>query len=207
MSESIATTRIADLPENITVQMDTGFGSQDATGYKPMNVHPNPYGNSIHPQAPPPLPIAKEPTKSQKIIPEAPQFQLPSRDIPMDTSSYAYDENIQPNYVPKPKLTVDFVKDYENTTGKDIREHNSKKYRKRMIDDLFEEFQIPLLIAILYLLFQLPIINTMIYKRFSFLGIFSADGNPNLYGFLLKSLLFGAAFYFIIKTTHFISEL
>jgi hypothetical protein len=198
-SDSIATTRISDLPENITVQMDTGFGNSD--GYKPMNVHPNPYGNSIHPQAGPPLPQAKAPTK-----PENPQFQLPSRDIPMNTEGYTYDEQIQANYIPKPKLTVDFVKEYEDTTEKDIREHQSKKHRKRMIDNLFEEFQIPLLVAALFLVFQLPVLNTLLYKYFSLLGVFQNDGNANFYGYLLKSGLFGAAFYFIMKTTTIISE-
>jgi len=205
MSDSIATTRISDLPENITIQLDSNYGQPEATGYKPMNIHPNPYDKSLDNQIPPPLPQAKQPTKSQ-YIPETPQFQLPSRDIPIDTSGYSYDENIQPNFIPKPKLTVDFVKDYENTNERDLQEHRSRKHRKRMVDDLLEEFQIPLLVVFLFFLFQLPILNTLIYKRLSFLPIFHTDGNPNFYGYVLKSLLFGSAFYFITKTTHFISE-
>jgi len=204
--DTIATTRIADLPENITIQMDSNYGDSDVTGYKPMNIHPNPYGNSIQNQVPPPLPQAKQPTKSQ-YVPETPQFQLPSRDIPIDTSGYSYDENVQPNFIPKPKLTVDFVKDYEQTTDKEFREHHSKKHRKRMIDEMFEEFQIPLLVTFLFLLFQMPILHTLMYKRLSFLPIFQSDGNANFYGMFLKSLFFGCAFYFITKTTAFISEL
>ena len=56
---SISTTRISDLPENITLQMPTAFpmnaiggvvGGSDQGGignsYIPINDHPNPYGNS-----------------------------------------------------------------------------------------------------------------------------------------------------------------
>ena len=43
-------TRIMDLPENITMQMNTGQNSISRgdgmnTSYSPMDIHPNPYGH------------------------------------------------------------------------------------------------------------------------------------------------------------------
>jgi len=135
------------------------------------------------------------------------QVRLPSRDIPRDTTGYVNDEQIQPNYIPKKNVSSDYVRDYEEITEKKIREHEQKKYRENRIDDFLNEFQTPIFIILLYFLFQLPIVNTMIFKRFSFLSVYNLDGNFNLYGLILKSLLFGGFYYMVQKITTFIVEI
>ena len=57
------------------------------------------------------------------------------------------------------------------------------------MDMLLTEIQIPLFIAILYFVFQLPVINSLLLKYFSFLAIYDIDGNFNLIGLILKSIL------------------
>ena len=52
----------------------------------------------------------------------------------------------------------------------------------------------------------MPIINLLIFKRFSFLSIYNDDGNFNFNGLLLKSILFGALYYAMVQFTSFISE-
>ena len=67
--------------------------------------------------------------------------------------------------IPKKNVSSDYVRDYEEITEKKIREHEQKKYRENRIDDFLNEFQTPIFIILLYFLFQLPIVNTMIFKR------------------------------------------
>ena len=233
------TTRISDLPENITVQMPTynpninqsnNMNMDSATNYMPINVHPNPYGISAQN---PIMPIPQQPnvqqmnqmnhmTQMEQITVKRPkqqfidqqqmdlqnmqQIRLPSRDIPIDTTNYLQDEQIQPNYIPKSNVSSDYIRDYEETTEKNIREHEKKKYRESRIDEILSELQTPILICILFFIFQLPIINTIIFKKFSFLSLHNDDGNFNFYGLLFKSMMFGSLFYSVQKVTTFISE-
>jgi len=60
---------------------------------------------------------------------------------------------------------------------------------------------------ILFFFFQLPIVNSMLFKRFSFLSIYNDDGNFNVTGLILKSILFGSSYYISQKVTTFLSEL
>lgn len=240
------TTRIADLPENITVQMPSynpsinqpnNMNMDNATNYIPINVHPNPYGISAQN---PIMPIPQQPNVQQMNNMNSPmnamnllnpmeqvtvkrpkqqfidqqqldlqnmqQIRLPSRDIPIDTTTYLQDEQTQPNYIPKHNVSSDYIRDYEETTEKHIREHEKKKYRESRIDEILTELQTPILICILFFIFQLPIINTIIFKKFSFLSLHNEDGNFNFYGLLFKSMLFGSLFYSVQKLTTFISE-
>jgi len=200
-----------------------GYEQNTPTNYIPINIHPNPYG--ISPQNPIMAPqqgahMQRTGVPPQQHQRQAPQLseqhqmelqnmahhRLPSRDIPIDATGYLNDEQIQANYVPKAKLTKDYIKDYEEVTDKKIREHEEKKYREKRIDSLLSEFQVPIFIMILFFFFQLPIINTVIFKKFSFLSIYNVDGNFNFYGLLLKSILFGGLYYSIQKTVSFIVE-
>lgn len=232
MADRIATTRIVDLPENITVQMppgtynpqqqsfnppSMGYGGESQepnTTYTQMNVHPNPYGipqqNNIMS-----LPQTTQQPKHQnqnQFLPQynmqqnEPQYKLPSRDIPVDTTQYLNDEQVQPNYIPMHKLTSDYIKDYEDENDITIQEYRQKKHRESLVDTLLTELQTPLFIAILFFIFQMPMINSLMYKNLAFLPIYNSDGNANFYGLLLKSTLFGLLYYGVSKFTNYISE-
>ena len=231
MSEN--TTRIVDLPDNNNYQSDNGYANQPMnhnhnrtqnnihisnneieqgnTTYVPMNIHPNPYGNNIQPDMMPPPEFQTSQMRNDFIAPEqqtvlqnTPQMRLPSRDIPMNQAAYQQDEEIQPNFIPKPKLTSDYVKEYEDASEKAIRKQEKKKYQDEKIDQTLTDFQIPILIAFLFFIFQLPIINSTLFKYLSFLPLFNKDGNVNLYGILLKSSLFGSTFLIIQKFINFL---
>jgi hypothetical protein len=81
--------------------------------------------------------------------------QLSSRDIPMTTSNLTHDVNIQPNYIPPPQSNNDYVKNYEQASDI-INEYNDNIERNDTLDDMYNEIQVPLLLAVLYFLFQLP---------------------------------------------------
>jgi hypothetical protein len=222
----MSTTRITDLPENITVSMQpmgSGGGYQTSVPpqlnsmntrqppaedlnmtYTQMNVHPNPYGN---PQQPPVMPLPQVQYQHQ-MSPQHPQYRLPSRDIPLETDMYTQDESITPNYIPLvPKLTGDYIRDYEDDDEIQLKNYKQKKQKEKLMDRLFTELQIPFFIAIMFFIFQMPVVNTMIFKRFSFLSIYSADGNFNFYGLFLKSLVFGFAYFGLTKTIDYVSDI
>ena len=67
------------------------------------------------------------------------------------------------------------------------------------MEDVYNEFQTPLLLAVLYFLFQLPFFRKILFNYMPFL--FLQDGNLNINGFLFKSVLFGLIFYIIDKST------
>ena len=128
--------------------------------------------------------------------------QLQSRDIPMSTSGHNIDPNIQPNYVPPPPQTdADYIKNYEQSSDI-INDYNKNTQRQNSLDDTYNEIQTPLLLAVLYFLFQLPFFRKFLFSYFPVL--FSNDGNFNINGFLFTSVLFGLLFYVLNKlTNHF----
>jgi len=128
--------------------------------------------------------------------------QLPSRDIPFLPSSHSNDAQVQPNYIPPPpQYNNDYIKDYENTDDM-VDNYNNKIYRQNSLDDMYNEIQMPLLLAVLYFLFQLPFFRKFLFNYFPVL--FSTDVNFNIYVFLFSSILFGLLFYLLNKiTNHF----
>ena len=66
------------------------------------------------------------------------------------------------------------------------------------LENTYQELQTPLLLALLYFLFQLPIFKSVLFKYFPFLC--KTDGNYNLNGLIITSILFGFIYYIITKT-------
>ena len=125
--------------------------------------------------------------------------QLPSRDLPMNTSGHSNDAQVQPNYVPMHERQADYIKDYEQSS--DIIEgYNRNVNRSDSLDEMYNEIQTPLLLAVLYFLFQLPFFRRFLFSYFPIL--FSNDGNLNINGFLFSSTLFGLLFYLLNKVTN-----
>ena len=124
---------------------------------------------------------------------------LPSRDIPMTTTGHSTDPQIQPNYVPQPQNPVDYIKNYEESSDM-VDEYNKNMSRQNSLDDMYNEIQTPLLLAVLYFLFQLPFFRKFLFSYFPIL--FSNDGNFNINGFIFSSVLFGLLFYTLNKVTN-----
>ena len=192
----------------------TDYDPQNPT-YTPMNIHPNPYGNSIEP-AVMPLPQPKYQSPPQQTMMECipdpmtelhsmPHVRLPSRDIPMDQLHFQQDEEIQPNYIPKPKLTKDYVREYEEAAEKSAQKYEKTKRQTEQIEDAMMDFQLPILVAVLFFLFQIPVVHNMMYRYLSSIPIFHSDGNLNFYGILFKSAMFGSAFLGLQKFIYLIS--
>jgi hypothetical protein len=126
---------------------------------------------------------------------------LPSRDIPKDTTHMMHDEQIKPNYMPEHSPQQRNYIDEEMRISNAIKENIKKQNKLDSADILYGELQIPILIGILYFMFQLPVVKTNLFKFFP--SLFFKDGNMKLSGFVFTSVLFSFAFYFIKNTLNY----
>ena len=124
---------------------------------------------------------------------------LPSRDIPQNTVHFA-DEQVKPNFVPD-KEQSDYIQNTD--TEQEILVRRMKNQNSRdSLEILYDEFQIPIIIGLLFFIFQLPVVRSKFLSIFP--SLHNKDGNPNLTGFILTSLFFGICYYVISKSlTHF----
>lgn len=189
-------TRISDLPDGPSHGHQT-MGSQQ---YQPLNIHKNPYG-------------FPEPTSNQlphvgggsggfsgDMMQPSPPPQM-NRGVHIDTTAFQQDEHMIPNHVPSVKLTTDYLKEHEDKMKTLASEHKKEQYQKDLIESAYAEFQIPILIGVMFFLFQMPFINLFLFKNLAFLKIFDEDGNLNLYGLIFKSTLFGLVYFGFIRFT------
>jgi len=195
-------------------------GSQ--SNYMPMNIHPNPYGNGIpsvdsipFPQTSPKLDKNDTPNKIMshegeqshmqkqenriihEILPTEMQ-RLPSRDIPKETIYYQQDAAVQANYIPpadSKKRVKDYIKEYDETESDKIRKNTQTKQSQEWYENLFRAYQTPLIIVLLYFIFQMKMITSLL---FHYLGkwswLYQTDGYMTVYGQILKSMLFAMCY-------------
>jgi hypothetical protein len=124
---------------------------------------------------------------------------LPSRDIPLHTEQLTNDAQIQPNYVPPPQ-----TRDYINESDDDINDYYKNEKNQSSLDSLYDELQAPLLLAVLYFLFQLPFFKKNIFKYLPFFC--HTDGNYNFNGLVFTCALFGFIYYSLSKTVKHFSK-
>lgn len=121
--------------------------------------------------------------------------QLPSRDIPRNVNEVVSDPKSRVNFVEQGNEN-DYIGNYD-TEENIIKQQKIKDTNKSMFNKAYEEFQIPIILAILFFIFQLPIFNNMLIKFIPKLS--DNSGNLKMQGFMFKSILFGFIFYMISK--------
>jgi hypothetical protein len=194
------TTNLADLPTD-----PSAGGSQNIvlqTTDKPTTYDPNAGVNTTHTNN-----VNNEPSeiREQKMMNELITgiqqasanggTGLPSRDIPTNTVHFA-DDQVKPNYVPE-KEQSDYI--HNTDTEQDILARRVKNHNSRdSLEILYDEFQIPIIIGLLYFIFQLPVVKSKVLAILP--SLFNKDGNPNLTGYVINSIFFGIAYYIISKT-------
>jgi hypothetical protein len=135
------------------------------------------------------------------------QYQrLPSRDIRIEQTDYTNDDEIRANYIPKMQNISTYLNEYEDDgdggdeTANKMAKHKKQKKRVRFADDLFVQLQTPVILAVLYYIFQMETVNAVLKKvTEKFVKLYNEDGSIGLYGNIAKSLLFGAAFFAVTK--------
>ena len=116
---------------------------------------------------------------------------LPIRDVPRNTESVISDEQTMPNYVPK--APHDYIREHHENTQSFLQHNERLTNRGESIDVVYETLQVPILLAILYFTFQLPVMRK--YLLMYLPSIFNKDGNHNLTGLIFISILFSCTYY------------
>lgn len=126
---------------------------------------------------------------------------LPSSDIPRDSLAMQHDEQIKPNYIPTSSSargadTDDYIKRYE--TSDDVRTNNRRSQnRMDSLEAIYTEFQMPILLGVLYFIFQMPVLRTHMLNFIP--ALFNKDANLNLVGLVAMSSSYAIAYYVITK--------
>ena len=128
---------------------------------------------------------------------------LPTRDIPMSQNNITNDPQVQPNFVPKNNGGyIEKIQDEQSLMYKQQQQQQTDYNR---LDSLYDELQTPILVSILFFLFQLPVINKKIYSLFP--SLFIKDGTMSIGGYMTKTLLFGFLYYALHKVMNHISSI
>jgi hypothetical protein len=116
---------------------------------------------------------------------------LPIRDVPRNTESVVSDEQTVPNYIPRDP--VDYIRDHHENTRSFMDHRVRSANQSESLDVIYDTLQVPILLAILYFTFQLPVMRK--YLLLYLPSIFNKDGNHNLSGLLFVSVLFSCTYY------------
>ena len=171
-------------------------------------------GPTTQPQMPPTPNIMNEMISGLQRASASGMTNLPSRDIPMTTSNMMNDAQIKPNFIPNPQAQVQAQGQQINQYGPRpmpsnnyIEEHeqdmtSEEKYRKSQNDNsnaenIYKLMQIPVIVGILYFVFQLPVMRKYVLKFIP--SVFNPDGNYNISGLIFMSSLFAASFFGLSK--------
>lgn len=127
-------------------------------------------------------------------------LQLPSRDIPQGQSHLTNDAQLQPNYIPE--NTGDYINDTYNQE-QIINNQNIKQKNTNSMDAIYDDIHVPIILAVIYFVFQLPVIKTNTLKYIP--SLFNKDGNFNMLGYSINSLAFASTYYCIIKSLDYLS--
>lgn len=197
------TTKIGDLPENVT-----------------MSVHASP---SL--QLPPvdgsssgqlDTAIINKLVSDIQMASANGATRLRSKDIPVDPIGLSADPNVQQHYIPPPVSHQghgqappypqhqqplqngygDYIEEDDNMDDIITRIKRKTSYNNQ-IDYYLDELQMPLIVAIMFFLFQLPFVRKLLYENFAFL--YYSDGNMNMNGYVIISFIFGFIYYVLCK--------
>lgn len=136
-------------------------------------------------------------------------MHIPSRDIPTQQyPSSQLDPNSNVDFIGKTELDENesynvpkktrFAEKEEEEEVYDVDDNIDENGLNNM-ENIFKLFQMPILIMLLFFIFQLPIIKLWEFQYIPF--IFSQDGNWNFMGIIINGMLFTFAYLFLQKLT------
>lgn len=150
----------------------------------------------------PPIDFTKTLTSQLKLAQESGATVLPSRDIPMTTLPQQNDPSIQPNYIEN-KKSEDYIGNIIDQQ-KILIQRSKDEIKSQNLEVLYNQIQIPVLVSILFFLFQLPLIRKFLFKFLP--SLYNKDGNPNLSGYLINSIIFGILFFLMVKLLEYLQD-
>jgi hypothetical protein len=210
------TTSINDLPENVTMSVHPA----PSISLPPM-MPQNPNSEATSPQQQAQQLPAIDPAIINQFISGLQQAsasgatRLRSSDIPMDSLPLSADPSVQQHHVPHhpsfqgatPHHNQSPYQGHENDYPNYIQEEDTmddiitRNYKRtaynNQVEMWIDELQVPLMVAILFFLFQLPIVKKLFHEYMPFL--YYLDGNMNVNGYILVSVFFGVLYYVLYK--------
>jgi hypothetical protein len=125
-------------------------------------------------------------------------LRLPERDVPQAQDHLSRDGTTRANYVP------DARGDYIAEAPPALKgEQRVERPGSAEVSDIVDALQTPLLLAILYFGFHMPVLRKAAYERLPFL--FGKDGNPTTLGAAVTSVAFAASYIGLRKGLEFLS--
>ena len=135
-----------------------------------------------------------------QIQPHQNPTMLPSRHVPTSTQHLTRDAAAHPTHVPRPQRLRG--PQYPPAHQPNYRPQGTPRKEDRL-DAIYSEVQTPLIVALLFFLFQMPYFQKFVAQKVP--SLFGKDGNPGTAARLLLASLFGASFYLISRVTNNIS--
>jgi hypothetical protein len=137
---------------------------------------------------------------------------IPTRDIPMNPNLFTHDDQARPNYVPQPQFTQDSRNgggggDYitEHTSMDSIVRANTRQSNQLdTIEAIYYDLQMPILIGVLYFIFQMPVFRAQLLHFLP--SLFGEDGNFKITGLTATSVMFAGTFFVIMKIFNKLGE-
>ena len=130
---------------------------------------------------------------------------LPSRDIPMNTTGMMNDAQINPNYMPqnyRKEEHDDYINEHEEEAINEAKYSNHVNNVDTM-ENVYKLIQVPLLVGVLYFAFQLPVFRKYMLKYIP--SVFNTDGNYNISGLIFVSALFGMGYFGLTRVLDSVS--
>lgn len=193
----VSSTNIDDLPnsgfnsdvsQNITMKVD-----EKPTEYKPLT-------ENTGPQMPDSNTMNEILSQTNQLASNG-NLDIPMRDIPV-ANDYQIDEQVNSEYM-KNMNHPDYIDNWER--NQDIIYDQQKENNKQdSLEFIYQQFQLPILIMLLYFFFHLPVVNRWFHKNLTF--CFMNDGNMNFQGYVLKSVIFAFLFYIIHINISYLSN-
>ena len=197
---SLGTTTIDSLPISNTTAEPVQISNTE-------NVKIENYGQQLNAERSteaqiPPIDYTSQLTSALKDAQSSGATVLPSRDIPQQTLGIQNDYQTKPDYIPESK-SEDYIGDIFDKE-KIIIDNKKKQNQQDNLDYLYQSIQLPLLVGILYFLFQLPFIRKNILTFLP--NLFKKEGNPNLYGYIFNSVMFAILYSGIVFGLHYLKN-
>ena len=114
------------------------------------------------------------------------------------------DPNIDTNFIPKNDTNEDYIENFNNVN--DLKnKKNIQIMNKFRFEKLYNEKKIPLIIAIVYAIFQMTYFKKSLHKFLPIL--FNKDSNLNFKGIAFNSVIFALICYILNKSINIIANI
>jgi hypothetical protein len=207
------TTSIDDLPLSSQTPSNSYGGNG---GGAPLIYSPNVAGDPLSSHGPTQIPgnVMNEVMHGVQRASANGMTMIPTRDIPMNPNSFTHDDQARPNYVPQPQSMSDSHGGGGGGGGDYIKDHTSMESIVRAnarqsnqldtIESIYYDLQMPILIGVLYFIFQMPVFRAQLLHFLP--SLFGEDGNFKIMGLTATSAMFAGTFFVIMKIFNKLGE-